>query len=155
MLDDIYLYRLRIELNLIEILLGQSLNCLTNEQVQLNNPIDFSFNSQGDLIILEKAFPYIRILRSSNIQLETFNLNLPSPIKVQFSSIAFYPDHSILLANLGTKEIFQLKTISLTIDDEQVNGLNIPSKDTNEIYVFNRVGQHRATMNALTGIDLF
>jgi len=146
-----YLYRIRINLNLIEIILGQSLNCLTNENnLQLNNPIDFSFNYQGDLFILEKSASFIRVLRSSNNQLENLNLNLNN-IKMNFISIINYPDGSIILANIASKEIFKLKSISLTNEDEQTNGLNIHSKDNNEIYVFNRVGQHRSTIDALTG----
>ncbi len=152
-LDDMYLYRIRINSNLIEIILGQSLNCLNNENfIQLNNPIDFSFNHQGDLFLLEKSQKFIRVLRSSNNQLEYLNLNLNN-IKMNFVSIINYPDGSIILANIASKEIFKLKSISLTNEDEQTNGLNIQSKDKNEIYVFNRVGQHRATIDALTGLD--
>ena len=68
-----YLYRIRINLNVVEIILGQSLNCLNSENLlQLNNPIDFSFNYQGDLFVLEKSKALIRVLRSSNNQLEKF-----------------------------------------------------------------------------------
>lgn len=145
-----YLYRIRINFNLIEIILGQSLNCLNNENYfQLNNPIDFSFNSQGDLYVLEKSFPYIRVLRSSNNKLENLNLNL-NQIKINFASIINYYDGSIILANIASKEIFKLKAN----ENEQINGLNIHSTDNNEIYVFNRVGQHRATIDALTGLFL-
>jgi len=151
-LDDMYLYRIRIYFNVIEIILGQSLNCLNNENYfQLNNPIDFSFNSQGDLYLLEKSSPFIRVLRSSNNQLENLNLNLDNNMKINFASIINYHDGSIILANIGSKEIFKLKSISLTNEDEQTNGLNIHSADNNEIYVFNRVGQHRSTIDALTG----
>ncbi|CAF0847493.1 unnamed protein product [Rotaria sordida] len=154
-LDDMYLYRIRINFNLIEIILGQSLNCLNNENfIQLNNPIDFSFNYQGDLFILEKFKPFIRVLRSSNNQLENLNLNLNN-IKINLASIINYPDGSIILTNIPSKEIFKLKSISLTNEDEQNNGLNIHSTDKNEIYVFNRVGQHRATIDALTGETIF
>ncbi|CAF4318486.1 unnamed protein product, partial [Adineta steineri] len=150
-LDDMYLYRIRINLNLIEIILGQSLNCLAQENfIQLNNPIDFSFNYQGDLFLLEKSKSFIRVLRSSNNQLENLNLNSKN-LKLNFFSIINYPDGSIILANTATKEIFKLKSISLTNEDEQTNGLNIQSMDKNEIYVFNRVGQHRSTIDALTG----
>lgn len=143
-----YLYRIRINFNLIEIILGQSLNCINNDNtIQLNNPIDFSFNSQGDLYILEKSFPYIRVLRSSNNRLENLNLNL-NQLKIHFASINIYQDGSIILSNIATKEIFKLKSN----DDEQTNELNIHSSDNNEIYVFNRVGQHRATLDALTGL---
>jgi hypothetical protein len=152
-LDDIYLYRIRIHFNLIEIILGQSMNCLNNENnLKLNNPIDFSFNTQGDLFILENSAPYIRVLRSANNQLENVNLNF-NEIKRNFISIINYPDGSIILSNIATKEIFKLKSISLTNDDEQTNGLNIHSEDKNEIYVFNRVGQHRSTIDALTGLS--
>jgi hypothetical protein len=147
-----YIYRIRINLNIIEIILGQSLNCLYNEKnFQLNNPIDFSFNSQGDLYILEKSSPFIRVLRSSNNQLENLNLNLNN-IKINFASIINYHDGSIILANIASKEIFKLKSISITNEDEQTNGLNIHSTDKNEVYVFNRVGQHRSTIDALTGL---
>jgi hypothetical protein len=126
---------------------------LTNSNyVQLNNPIDFSFNSQGDLFLLEKSFPYIRVLRSSNNQLENVNLNL-NQMKINFAAIINYHDGSIILANIGSKEILKLKSISLTNEDEQTNGLNIHSPDKNEIYVFNRVGQHRSTIDALTGLN--
>ncbi|CAM4869415.1 unnamed protein product [Rotaria socialis] len=154
-LDDMYLYRIRINFNLIEIVLGQSLNCLNNDNfVQLNNPMDFSFNHQGDLFILEKSKPFIRVLRSSNNQLENLNLNLNN-IKINFASIINYPDGSIILSNIASKEILKLKSISVTNEDEQNNGLNIHSTDKNEIYVFNRVGQHRATIDALTGETIF
>jgi hypothetical protein len=149
-----YIYRIRTNLNLIEIILGQSLNCLDNENTfQLNNPIDFSFNPQGDLFLLEKTAPFIRVLRSSNNQLEDLNLNL-NHMKTNFLSIINYPDGSIILANVASKEVFKLKSISLTNEEEQTNGLNIQSKDKNEIYVFNRVGQHRATIDALTGLRI-
>ncbi|CAF4023410.1 unnamed protein product, partial [Adineta steineri] len=154
-LDDMYLYRIRINLNLIEIILGQSLNCLNQGNfIQLNNPIDFSFNYQGDLFLLEKSKSFIRVLRSSNNQLENLNLNSKN-LKLNFFSIINYPDGSIILANTATKEIFKLKSISLTNEDEQTNGLNIQSMDKNEIYVFNRVGQHRSTIDALTGEIIF
>ena len=106
--------------------------------------------------LLEKFQPFIRILRSSsNNQLENLNLNLNN-IKTNFASLINYPDGSIVLSNIGSKEIFKLKLISFNNDDEQINGLNIHSTDKNEIYVFNRVGQHRATIDALTGnIKLF
>lgn len=147
-----YIYRIRLNFNLIEIVLGQSLNCLNNENfVQLNNPIDFSFNHQGDLFVLEKSKPFIRVLRSSNNQLENLNLNLNN-IKVNFASMINYPDGSIIVSNIASKEIFKLKSISLTNEDEQTNGLHIYSTDKNEVYVFNRVGQHRATIDALTGL---
>jgi hypothetical protein len=146
-----YLYRVRIHFNQIEIILGQSLNCLNKlNSIQLNNPIDFSFNSQGDLFLLEKSSPFIRVLRSSNNQLENINLNF-NQMKINFASIANYHDGSIILANIGSKEIFKLKSISLTNEDEQTHGLNIHSPDKNEVYVFNRVGQHRSTIDALTG----
>ncbi|UJR35679.1 hypothetical protein I4U23_028429 [Adineta vaga] len=154
-LDDIHLYRIRKNFNQIEIILGPSLNCLTNDYTfQLNNPIDFSFNYQGDLFLLEKSSPYLRVLRSSNNQLEPLNIQLNN-IKMNFLSIINHPDGSILLANVASKEIFKLKSISLTNDDEQTNGLNIHSNDKNEIYVFNRVGQHRSTIDSLTGEAIF
>jgi hypothetical protein len=151
-----YLYRIRINLNLIEIILGQSLNCLNNDNyIQLNNPIDFSFNSQGDIFILEKSKPFIRVLRSSNNQLENLNLNINTNLKINFASILNYHDNSIILSNIASKEILKLKSISLTNEDEQTNGLNIYSQDNNEIYVFNKVGQHRSTIDALTGSNLW
>jgi hypothetical protein len=135
----------------VEIILGQSLNCLNNDNFfPLNNPIDFSFNSQGDLFLLEKSSPFIRVLRSANDQLDNINLNFNN-MKINFASIINYHDGSIILANIASKEILKLKSISLTNDDEQTNGLNIHSPDKNEIYVFNRVGQHRSTIDALTG----
>lgn len=151
------LYRIRIDVHQIEILLGQSLNCLNeknpDDNLRLNQPIDFSFNSQGDLFLLEKSSPFIRVLRSSNTnRLENINLNLNS-LRVNFASIANYHDGSILLANLASKEIFKLKSLLLSNEDEQTNGLNIQSFDQNEIYVFNRVGQHRSTIDALTGMS--
>ncbi|CAF3451537.1 unnamed protein product, partial [Rotaria sp. Silwood2] len=79
------------------------------------------------------------------------NLNLNN-IKINFASIINYPDGSVILTNIPSKEIFKLKSISLTNEDEQNYGLNIHSTDKNEIYVFNRVGQHRATIDALTGL---
>lgn len=146
------LYRIRIDFHQIEILLGQSLNCLNEGNlVDHLQPVDFSFNSQGDLFLLEKSSPFIRILRSSNShRLETVHLNVNS-MRVNFASIANYHDGSILLANLASKEIFKLKSLLLANDDEQTTGLNIQSFDRNEIYVFNRVGQHRSTIDALTG----
>ena len=154
-LDEMYLYRIRIDLNLIEILLSQTMNCLTNERIHLSNLIDFTFNSRGDLLLLEKSFPYIHIRHSSNPQLELLNINFPSTIKMHFSSVMFDHDQSILISNLATKEIFRLKTSSFISEDELIHGWNIPSKETNEIYVFNRVGQHRATIDALTGETMF
>ncbi len=149
-----YLYRIRIHFNQIEIILGQSLHCLMNSNfVQLNNPIDFSFNSQGDLFLLEKSSPYIHILRSSNNQFEYINMNF-NQMKINFVAIENYHDGSIILANIVSKEILKLKSISLTNEDEQTNGLNIHSPDKNEIYVFNRVGQHRSTIDALTGLNI-
>lgn len=146
------LYRIRIDFHQIEILLGQSLNCLNEGNlVDHLQPVDFSFNSQGDLFLLEKSSPFIRILRSSNShRLEIVHLNVNS-MRVNFASIANYHDGSILLANLASKEIFKLKSLLLANDDEQTTGLNIQSFDRNEIYVFNRVGQHRSTIDALTG----
>ncbi|CAF1592934.1 unnamed protein product, partial [Adineta ricciae] len=154
-LDDINLYRIRKNFNQIEILLGQSLNCLTNDySLRLNNPIDFSFNYQGDLFLLERSRPFIRILRSSNNQLEPLNVQ-STAMKMNFLSIVNHPDGSIILANVASKEVLKLKSISLTNDDEQVNGMNIHSNDKNEVYVFNRVGQHRSTIDALTGETIF
>lgn len=152
-LDQMYLYRIRIDFRQIEILLGRSFQCSNDNSIQLNQPIDFSFNSQGDLFLLEKSSPFIRILRSSNThRMEPINLNI-NTIRVHFASIVNYHDGSILLANLGSKEIFQLKSLLVTNEDEQTNGLNIQSSDRNEIYVFNRVGQHRSTIDALTGMS--
>lgn len=145
------MYRLRRNLNLIEIILGQPASCPDGDDwMPLKNPVDFSFNNQGDLILLEKSKPFLRVLRSSNNQLDNLNLAF-NEMKMNFASISHYLDGSILLANLASKEIFKLKSISLTNDDEQSNGLNIHSADKNEIYVFNRVGQHRSTIDALTG----
>ena len=150
-LDDVFLYRIRILLNRIEIILGQPTNCASNENfLPLNNPLDFSFNSQGDLFVLEKSKPYIRVRRSSNNQWENVNL-MANDMKMSFASISHYLDGSIILANMASREIFKLKSFSLANEDDHSNGLNIHSADKNEIYVFNRVGQHRSTIDALTG----
>ncbi|CAF1596448.1 unnamed protein product, partial [Didymodactylos carnosus] len=65
------------------------------------------------------------------------------------SSIIAHPDGTILLANSGSKQILQIKSISSYEDDQKY--LNIFSSEMNEIYLFNRIGQHRATIDALTG----
>lgn len=151
-LDDLFVYRIRKEFNLIELILGQPSNCLEKDKfVRLNNPIEFSFNHQGDLIVLERLKPFLRIFRSSNNQIENFNVFFGNEIKLNFVSISSYLDGSILIGNPSTKEILKIKSFSLNNDDEQTNGLNVHSADKNEIYVFNRVGQHRSTIDALTG----
>ena len=102
---------------------------------------------------MEKFKPYIRVLHSSNDQLENLNLNF-NDIKINFASIINYPDGSIILSNIVSKEIFKLKKlISLTNENkQQTKSLNIHSINTNEIYVFNQIGQHRTTIDALTGL---
>jgi hypothetical protein len=146
-----FLYRIRKQVNQIELILGRPLNCTDNENfVSLNSPIDFAFNYQGDLVLLEKVKPYIRVLRSSNNRFDHVNLHM-NDMPMNFVSISHYLDGSILVANLASREIVKFKSISLTNDDEQNNGLNIHAADRNEIYVFNRVGQHRSTIDSLTG----
>ncbi|CAF1595800.1 unnamed protein product, partial [Didymodactylos carnosus] len=161
-LDDTIIYRIKPLFNRIEIVLGKPYFCSSNQNLTiLHNPIDFTFDSYGDLYVLETSRTkqsFIRVLKSNGI-IETISGYSQVPIIKQFqidkdnifskpSSIIAHPDGTILLANSGSKEIFKIKMIS-SYDDEQKN-LNIFSPETNEIYLFNRMGQHHTTIDALT-----
>ena len=152
-LDEHFLYRIRKNFHVIELIVGRPLNCHEpNDFTALSNPIDFTFNQQGDLILLEKNAPFLRLFRSSTNRLENFIFH-SNEMKRNFLAVHSFFDGSILLANLASKEIFKLKTIFSINDDEFNHGLQIHSNEKNEIFLFNRLGQHRSTIDALTGFS--
>lgn len=150
-LDENLIYRIRSKLGVVELIVGEPSRC--NEKGKfdrVSSPIDLTFDQNGDLLILEKNAPFVKVVRSSSNRMSDLDLNL-NVAKKNFVSIDYHLDGSILLTNLGSKEIVKVKTSSLPIDGD-LNGLfQIHSDDKKEIFIFNRLGQHKSTIDAFTG----
>merc|ERR1711892_33755 len=161
----------------IKIVAGRPLHCHPSQygpnspqSAALNEPQSITFSPTGDLYIAESDSQRINRVRkiSNNRQIETIagknsNCNcLDSSCKCfdqethlaattrfsAISSIAVSPDGKLYVADQGNYRIRSVASLMPTSEDDAV--FEVPDPDSQELYIFNRFGQHIQTKDIMT-----
>ncbi|GFO18355.1 teneurin-3 [Plakobranchus ocellatus] len=140
------------------------------EQVSLVSPRDIAFGPHGDLYIVENDKKHINRVRvvttdgrihhfagaksKCNCQMSTcscFNPNEALAALALFSdptSVTVTPDGVVHLSDMANLRVFSVVSELPQLKDRHYE---VVAPETQELYIFNRYGQHRHTVNIHTG----
>ena len=161
----------------IKIVAGRPLHCHPSQygpnspqSAALNEPQSIAFSPTGDLYVAESDSQRINRVRkiSNNRQIETiagknsncncldisckcFDSDTHLAATTRFSaisSIAVSPDGKLYVADQGNYRIRAVASLMPTSEEDAV--FEVPDPDTQELYIFNRFGQHIQTKDIMT-----
>ena len=161
----------------IKIVAGRPLHCHPSQygpnspqSAALNEPQSIAFSPTGDLYVAESDSQRINRVRkiSNNRQIETiagknsncncldigckcFDQDTHLAATTRFSaisSIAVSPDGKLYVADQGNYRVRAVASMMPTSEEDAV--FEVPDPDTQELYIFNRFGQHIQTKDIMT-----
>ena len=161
----------------IKIVAGRPLHCHPSQygsnspqSAALNEPQSITFSPTGDMYVAESDSQRINRVRkiSNNRQIETiagknsncncldisckcFDPDTHLAATTRFSaisSIAISPDGKLYVADQGNYRIRSVASLMPTSEEDAV--FEVPDPDTQELYIFNRFGQHIQTKDIMT-----
>ena len=166
----------------INVVAGRPSNCHPNQydvnsakKAVLNEPQSVTFSMTGDMFVAESDSQRINRVRkiSSNLQIETlagknsncncldtackcYDHDIHLAASTRFSSItsiAISPDGILYVSDQGNYRIRAIASLMPTREDDAV--FEVPDPDSQELYVFNKFGQHIQTKDIMTDNLLF
>jgi teneurin len=155
-LDGDVIYRIT-TFNTVDVVVGKPKNCyhkLDKDSIvyePLQSPVDISFNSNGDLFILENNKADVKRIRFIEQGKHHFIKTLYNGIQT-FSdpiSLAVHPNRSVYIIDRGHNVVYHLRN-SLSRDDYS-GKYSVISKKDNEMFIFNPYGLHLHTIDTTSG----
>ena len=158
--DDSMVLKLTADLR-VEVVAGQSQMCHNNNNG--NSLTDAAFAANGNLFISEKRPKplkgRIRVIDQHGRSRVYFPRNCTSAdcdgFEGDIAAVSVLPDGTLFAADNAALAVFEVKVDVPKVESDDAGEVNIADEAENEIYTFNRYGQHIFTSNLATKRRLY